>query len=330
MSREGCADAGLAVAHRELSRAFETAYRVPFDHSSRIIFMSDCHRGDGGRADAFAVNEALYLHALTHYYRQGFTYVEVGDGDELWKYRRFGDVYRAHQRVFDLLHRFDEQGRLHLIVGNHDIAGDRHSKVEKNGLAVREAIVLEHVRTGQQVLVAHGHQADFTTDRSFATGQRVVRYVWRPLQSLGFGRTPIWAQDGFHPGPLERRIIRDVHTHKIRIERRILTWLKPRHQTVICGHTHRPSFAVPGAAAYYNAGCCLIPGQITGLEVRDDCIALVQWSAGPMHLERRLLAPPRELLHLTREKTSGAFRTPEVPPQAEKPEKERQAAETRR
>ena len=28
-------------------------------------------------------NEALFYHALKHYYQQGLTYVEVGDGDEL-------------------------------------------------------------------------------------------------------------------------------------------------------------------------------------------------------------------------------------------------------
>ncbi len=42
------------------------------------------------------ISKELFLHALTPYYQESFTYVEVGDGDELWKNRKFSDVRRAH------------------------------------------------------------------------------------------------------------------------------------------------------------------------------------------------------------------------------------------
>jgi len=53
------------LAHRRLTEVFEAAQRVPFDDDSRIVFFSDCHRGDNSRADGFARNKALFLHALS-------------------------------------------------------------------------------------------------------------------------------------------------------------------------------------------------------------------------------------------------------------------------
>ncbi len=91
-----------ALAAKRLTEVFKAAEEVPFDDTSRFVFFSDCHRGDNSRADAFAINENLFLRALGYYHRHGFTYIEVGDGDELWKNRRFCDVREAHGRAFDL------------------------------------------------------------------------------------------------------------------------------------------------------------------------------------------------------------------------------------
>ena len=107
-------------ARQRLEWILGTAKQVGFDDSSRLVFFADCHRGDNGRADIFARNKGLFLDALQHYYQHGFTYVEVGDGDDLWQNRRFSAVRKAHERVFDLFHKFDRQQRLHLIAGNHD------------------------------------------------------------------------------------------------------------------------------------------------------------------------------------------------------------------
>jgi UDP-2,3-diacylglucosamine pyrophosphatase LpxH len=275
------------LAHRRLTQVFEAAKRVPFDDDSRIVFFSDCHRGDNSRADGFARNEALFLHALNHYYRAGFTYVEVGDGDELWKNRRFSAVRRAHGRVFDLLHRFDRQGRLHLIVGNHDIQGSQRSRVEKDGLVAHEGLVLHHSRTRQRVFVVHGHQVDFKSDRLRVVGRFAARHVWKRLQLLGLGSRPSRAG-----GTRNRE----------RIQQRIVEWLQANRQIVICGHTHRPVCAAYGAPPYFNTGSCLYAGYITGLEIQNGEITLVKWSAEPRtrrngarRAARQLLAPPRRL-----------------------------------
>ena len=68
-----------------LDRAYKNAKVVPFDDSSKFILFSDCHRGDNSFADDFANNRNIYFHALKHYYAEGFSYAEIGDGDELWE-----------------------------------------------------------------------------------------------------------------------------------------------------------------------------------------------------------------------------------------------------
>jgi len=106
---------------KHISKVFETAEQITFDDSSRIVLMSDCHRGDGSWADDFSRNQNLYFAALTHYYKEKYTYIEIGDGDELWENSRFSDIKQMHSDVFWLLSKFYNEGRLYLIFGNHEI-----------------------------------------------------------------------------------------------------------------------------------------------------------------------------------------------------------------
>jgi UDP-2,3-diacylglucosamine pyrophosphatase LpxH len=275
------------LAHQRLSQVFETAVQVLFDDTSRFVFFSDCHRGTNGRTDAFARNETLFTHALQYYLRQAFTYVEVGDGDELWQNRRFSDVQRAHEKVFDLLHQFDRRSRLQLVLGNHDLQGRRRDRVEKDGLVAREGLVLQHARTRQQVFVVHGHQADFFSDGLRTTSRLAVRHVWKRLQVLGL----------VHARFSENRT-RSQRT----IEGRITAWVQARRQVVICGHTHRAASPSQDAAPYFNTGSCLRPGVLTGIEICEGAIALVRWTLGlddqedsaPL-IRRELLTVPRPL-----------------------------------
>jgi UDP-2,3-diacylglucosamine pyrophosphatase LpxH len=275
------------LAHRRLTQVFEAAKSVLFDDSSRIVFFSDCHRGNNGRVDDFAKNEELFLHALGHYYRKGFTYIEVGDGDDLWKHRRFSDIRRAHGRTFDLLHMFDRQDRLHLIVGNHDIQGRQRDRVERDGIIAREGLILCHSNTGQRIFVLHGHQADFKSDQLYAASRFAVRYIWKLFQFLGFRNKT--GREGVTP-------------KQKRIDRRITEWVQAHQHVVICGHTHRPMYPAYGAPPYFNTGSCVIPGTITGLEIQNGEITPVRWSTQPetrqgeaQGIVRELMGSPRRL-----------------------------------
>jgi hypothetical protein len=158
--------------------------------------------------------------------------------------------------------------------------------VVKDGIATQEGLVLQHVRSGQQIFVVHGHQADFMSDRLCVMGRLLVRHVWKRLQLLGFAGTV--SQEGDTP---RRR----------KVERRIVEWVQGNQQITVCGHTHHPVFARNGAP-YFNTGSCVYPGYITGLEFQNGQLMSVRWSARngtrereTHHIERELTAPPMNL-----------------------------------
>lgn len=77
---------------RRINRVFNSSQEIVIDDFSKIIIMSDCHRGDGGWGDNFSRNKNLYIAALRYYYDKGYTYIEIGDGDELWENRNNTDI----------------------------------------------------------------------------------------------------------------------------------------------------------------------------------------------------------------------------------------------
>lgn len=248
----------LPTIHRRLSQVLETAKTIPFDDSSRFVFFSDLHRGDRSRSDSFLPNARLFLHALTLYERSGFTYIEVGDGDELWKGWPFPEIREAHRRVFDLLHHMNLDQRLHLILGNHDLKHKPHHQVFKDGLLAHEGLVLQHQQTGQQLFAVHGHQADIINDRLYFLARRAARFGHR-LRDLAVQ----WYQREPQMGKLEQRIT---------------DWVREYHQIVICGHTHRPAFPKNGGPPYFNTGSCIVPGTITGLELLNGALVPIRWT----------------------------------------------------
>ena len=115
-----------------LQKSFEGALRLPLNPCSKYVLFSDCHRGSGTSNDNFLKNQNLYYAALQHYFIFGYTYIELGDGDELWENRSMKQIIEAHEDVFSLLSRFHRCGRLYMLYGNHDmVKKDRHYTVKK-------------------------------------------------------------------------------------------------------------------------------------------------------------------------------------------------------
>ena len=271
------------LAHHRLNAAFQSAPIVSFDDATRLVFFSDCHRGDNSRLDAFSPNEALFLHALQHYYREGFTYIEVGDGDELWKNYSFHRIRAAHGQVFEWLHRFDAQQRLHLLFGNHDLSGPMRQEVYKDGMIAREGLILRHHQTRQQLFVTHGHQADMASDTLCRISRMAVRRVWRRLQVWRLVPVASPHPEEHAPHPFERFL---------------LSWAALNQLVLICGHTHRMTGAAYGETPYFNTGHCVTPGVLTGLEIQNGEIGLVRWRATPDSAppyQREVLSAPRKL-----------------------------------
>ena len=184
---------------KRISKVFESAEQIPFDDSSKIVLMSDCHRGDGSWTDNFSKNQNLYFAALTHYYNENYTYIEIGDGDELWENKKLSDIMHVHNDVFWLLSKFYNEGRLYFIFGNHDMEKKDYSFVKNNlyryfderekkyislfeNIKVHEGLVLRHRVTDDKIFLIHGHQVDFLNYTLWRLSKFLVRYLWRPLR----------------------------------------------------------------------------------------------------------------------------------------------------
>lgn len=266
-------------ARERLSQVFDTAPVVEFDDRDRFVVFSDCHRGDGSWKDDYARNRNLHFHALSYYLDKGFTYVELGDGDELFENRNFEDIRYAHSNVFRKMKEFYDLGRLYLLYGNHDIERRDPKVVEKQlfrfynayedrfedlfpNVQVHEGLILRHRLSGQKLFLTHGHQGDWFNDHLWRLAVLWVRNIWAPLQFLG------WKDPTMPPEPFKK---------SGDIERRISAWIEEKQQLVICGHTHRSRFPKPTETPYFNSGSCVHPRSITAIEIKNGTIALVKW-----------------------------------------------------
>ncbi len=287
---------------KRVSQVFESAKQIPFDDSSRIVLMSDCHRGDGNWADDFSKNQNIYFAALTHYNDEKYTYIELGDGDELWENSKMSEILEVHSDVFWLLSKFFSEGRLYLIFGNHDMVKKKDKYVQKNlykyfderqkkyislfeNIKIYEGLVLRYKNTDDKIFLIHGHQVDYLNDRLWRLCRFLARYLWAPLNSLGINDPTSTAKN---------------YAKKEAVRNKLIEWVKKEGYMLIAGHTHRPVFPEVGEPPYFNDGSCVHPRCITAIEIVNGCIILVKWSVrtkndGTLFIGREVLAGPRKL-----------------------------------
>lgn len=287
---------------QRLTKAYKKAKIEHFDDTSRYIFLSDCHRGDDSMSDEFARNQHVFLHALDYYYNYGYTYVEVGDGDELWEYADFKHIRLAHSDVFLGLKKFSNKKRMILLYGNHNIYLKSKRYVKKNyyeyydeynqknqtlfqGIKVHEALVLKHKETGQELFVVHGHQGDLMNDQLWMVSRFMLRYIWRYLHVVGFHNPASPAKN------LYKR-------HKI--EKTYKKWIRKHKRILICGHTHRPRFPKKRELPYFNTGCCIHSKGLTGIEIYEGKILMVEWRVradedGTLQIVRTVVRGPEDI-----------------------------------
>lgn len=289
-----------------LTKAYKEAKRVSFTKKDKFILFSDCHRGDSSFADDFANNRNIYFHALQHYYKEGFTYIELGDGDELWENLFFKDIFEANKNVYMLLQQFFNNNRLHMIYGNHDMVYRNQNVVKKTlseyfdqrkgekiplfpNIKFHEGIVLKNTdNDNQELFLTHGHQADFMNYVGWKINRFLVRILWKPLQVWGI-------KDPTSPAK--------NYIELIKVERRIKKWIAENNNKItITGHTHRPRFPSPSENAlhYFNDGSCVHPRSITGIEIENGAIALIKWfidtkEDGTLQIKKEYLEGPANL-----------------------------------
>lgn len=299
-----CGGNAMDILNR-VTKVYHTSKEISFDDSSRIILMSDCHRGDGSWADDFSKNENIYSAALNYYFENGYTYIELGDGDELWENRNFDRIVEAHIDVFKVLSNFHKEDRLYFIYGNHDIVKRNEKFVMKNlykyfdeleniykplfpNIKVYEGLVLKYKVTNDKILLTHGHQVDFLNYDLWRLARFLVRYLWRPLELFG-----------------ANGLMRTAKNHKKKdlVAKRLSEWVVKEKHMLITGHNHRPMYPRLNEPPYFNSGSCVHPNCITGIEIADGKIMLIKWCTktkddGTLFIRRDILAGPRKIKEL--------------------------------
>ncbi|NMA24100.1 MAG: serine/threonine protein phosphatase [Clostridiales bacterium] len=282
-----------------LDKAYRSSPRLLADDRSKIVLMSDCHRGLGSWADDFAKNQLTALAALKYYFYHDYTYIELGDGDELWENKSFSEITAVHSEVFALLARFYRARRLYMVYGNHDwekekkpglldTYEDESGKAKLPlfpGIAVLPGIRLQYGREDRELFLVHGHQVDFFNSSLWQLSRFLVRHFWMPLEMIGYKNPTSAAKN---------------NKVKEKIERRLTAWADRNNIPLIAGHTHRPVFPEPGEGFYFNDGSCVHPWNITAIEIASGEISLVRWGRktkedGAVYIGKNVIGGPRRI-----------------------------------
>ncbi len=295
----------MSITNKILDKAFLKAKTIPINKSSKLIFFSDLHKGDNSYADDFKHNMKIYDFALNQYFKEKYTYIEIGDGIELWENKSFAPIYKAHKKSFELLKLFKEEERLIMIWGNHDMEFRDPIFVEKLrnkyfmpkniqdknvlfDLKYQESILLKIEELNKNIFVLHGHQADFMNYVHWKFNRFFVRYFWKYMQK--------WFGISDPTSPAKN------YSGLIKVEKKLNEWIRRNNnQMIICGHTHRPRFPDPGDIPHFNDGSCVHPDSIIGIEIVDLQISLIKWydfynkATGKNEIKKLILEGPTHL-----------------------------------
>lgn len=269
---------------RELiSRLESEGCIINFDDNSKIVCISDVHRGNGGYEDSLRLNENIYKAALNYYYNNDYTLIEIGDGDELWKNKNILSIAYNYDDVFKILGKFHKKNRLYLLYGNHDIIKShsefilKQKKVYNNmgddfpceminlysQIKFYECAVLKYLPLNKNILAFHGHQADTMNCEFWKMSRFLVRYLWRFMEGIGGMKPPTSPASNYDKGDKIDKILSKLS--------------KKENKMIICGHTHNDKFPAPSEGLYFNDGCCVFPSAITSIEINNGEISLVKW-----------------------------------------------------
>ncbi len=302
---------------------------IPFDgHSGKFIIFSDQHKGARNGADDFTQSEPNYLAALDYYNTNEFSFISMGDSEELWE-NSLSQVKKFNEATFEAERNFAQQNRFIKIFGNHDLYWDNDpiawwhlKKIYKEDVKIYEGAVLA-VTAGNKpihIFCTHGHQGDANSDGNWFS-KFFVANIWAPLQAYLRINPNTPAYDGE-----KKTLHNDIMYEWSSLQKDLL---------LVTGHTHQPVFtslthlerlykkfqlAKQGNKAeqvtelqneirkiekefsavavdymsmkpfYFNSGCCCFSdGDITGIEIADGCIRLVKWKRKEEQSQREVL-----------------------------------------
>lgn len=243
------------------------------DHTP-VVVISDLHAGNGDGADEYRHCDQTLYSALSYYYGVGYDLIVAGDCLELWEQSDPSRICLQYPMLFVWLKRFASEGRLSVLVGNHDEQLGRKGWRAKYAASlfgdapIRDGVVLHVKDDGQElgrVMVTHGHQGELFSDQGRWLS-RLLLPLYRWLQR----------HTGYDPSPSKSPTLRGKQ------EQAMHAWAVAQSRLVlVCGHTHRALWKLP----YVNTGCCRNrDGSITAVEISDGAMRLVRWSGSGSRL----------------------------------------------
>lgn len=261
---------------KALNHARKNAYHIAdFDlNRAQFVIFSDVHKGDGNPlTDDFQHNSTTYQKALYYYLHQGYKLILNGDIEECWKtpYSAILDVYG--DSAFAIERDFVRKGGEYYLrtYGNHDDDWANPNNVKRHlAPALKQQItVYPAIQLGDKIMIAHGHQGDWASDRIARLSRSVVRRLWRPIQET------------FHV-QLEEPIAQN-HPICTNRDRYLHQWAATHHQMLIAGHTHRPHFHPRSdqpiqLGHYVNLGSCVHTDGLSGIEIDRGEMRLIRWT----------------------------------------------------
>jgi predicted phosphodiesterase len=256
--------------------------------SDKFIIFSDQHKGNGDSGDDFRISELNYISALKNYHADGYSFINLGDSEELWKYKPAAALPKCVE-AFKAEAAFQPGNKYYKVFGNHDVMWK--NMTDANNLLkpyfplplhIWEAVLLK-THAGNiplNIFLTHGHQGDTMSDNN-ALSTWLVAHIWAPLQRY----LKINVNTPSTDSALRNKHNRIMHQ-----------WSSHRKNVLlVTGHTHQPVFASGKYSehpanqfdkdnlqslkpSYFNTGCCCFnDGDITGIEIADGYIRLIKW-----------------------------------------------------
>ena len=288
---------------------------LPLGGNDKFIILSDQHKGARDGADIFAKAAKNYLAALAYYYQEHFFYINLGDSEELWE-NIFVTVEHHNKATFQMEAKFLSRKAFIKIFGNHDLYWDNDplaatnlKKIYGQAVPIYEGVVLKTAIDNKKldIYMTHGHQGDMQSDGNWFS-KWFVSDIWAPFQAylminpntpanndqLKTDHNRIMYQ---WSSKQKNTLLITGHTHQPVFKS--LTHLEMLYEQLDLAKNkkdkqgaddlqqqikklenkgHRPPEFKGYLDTYFNTGCCCFDdGDITGIEIQNNCIRLIKW-----------------------------------------------------
>jgi predicted phosphodiesterase len=288
---------------------------INFTPDQSFIIFSDQHKGTKGGSDIFALAENNYLAALQYYNQNKFTYINLGDGEELWQ-NTVSRVKRKNKLSFAQERLFVDRDAFIKIFGNHDLYWDNDplapvmlERIYGKNVKIHEGAILQTSVNGKliSIFLTHGHQGDLQSDGNWLS-KWFIANIWGPVEmylSLNLNTPSVddhlktlhntmmyqWSaqqKDTLLITGHTHQAVFESLTHLERLYRQLDNAKELQDAELVKSLEQRISKSVANGAiaptffgykpTYFNSGCCCFDdGDITGIEISDGLIRLIKW-----------------------------------------------------